>query len=104
MNTVHLILEKVLYFQDGQFEARLKVIKVPKSAKFPDGFKVNCILLDKETKTARLLLDNHAPFGYHLHTELPNNKHARLAVDVKNYSEAIQVFFREARKIADEKN
>lgn len=104
MSKAHPLFERIVYFQDGRFEARVKVLEIPKSTKFPDGVKVNCILLDKQTNTARLLLDNHEPFGYHLHTELPKNKHARLSVNVKNYNEAIQLFFREARKVADEKN
>lgn len=103
MSKALIIEDGVAYFADGRFEARIKVLEVPKSLKFPDGFKVSCVLLDTQTKTVRLVLDNHQPFGYHVHTELPHNKSARLQIDVKNYTEAIRFFFREARKVANEK-
>lgn len=102
MSKARTIEDGVAYFADGRFEARIKVLEVPKSLKFPDGFKVSCVLLDTTTKTVRLVLDNHQPFGYHVHTELPHNKNARLQIDVKSYTEAIRFFFREARKVANE--
>lgn len=102
MSKVRIIEDGVTYFADGRYEARIKVLEVPRSLKFPDGFKVSCVLLDKNSKTVRLVLDNHQPFGYHIHTALPQNKNARLQVDVKNYAEAIRLFFREVRKVANE--
>jgi hypothetical protein len=91
-------------FADGRFLAQIKVIEVPKSDKFPDGIKLRCVLLDVERNVPRLLLDNHEPFGYHLHTRLPEDKNFRASVDVKDYAEAVRLFIAEARKVvADEK-
>jgi hypothetical protein len=73
-----------------------------KSLKFPEGMKVKCVLLNTQAGTARLVLDNHAPFGYHLHTELPHDKKFRLLLNLRSYQEAIKIFFEYARKIADE--
>jgi hypothetical protein len=62
------------------------------------------VLLDVERNVPRLLLDNHEPFGYHLHTKLPEDKNFRAPVDVEDYADAIRLFIAEARKvIADEK-
>jgi hypothetical protein len=97
-----VLVERIVYFADGRYEARIKVLKIPKSLKFPDGFKVSCVLLDTVTKNVRLVLDNHQPFGYHVHTELPHNKNARLKIELKNYNEAIKFFFKEVRKLANE--
>ena len=102
MSKSRLIESGVIYFADGRFEARVRVLEVPRSLKFPDGYKVSCVLLDTKTKTVRFVLDNHEPFGYHIHTELPQNKNVRLPVDVKNYTEAIRFFFRQSKKVANE--
>lgn len=83
----------------GLLEARITVYEVTKSKKFPDGIKLRCVLLDVVAQVPRLLLDNHEPFGYHLHTRLPQNKNHRVSLDVKNFEEAILLFLREARKL-----
>ena len=103
MSKARLLEDRVVSFADGRYEARIKVLEVPKNLKFPDGFKVSCVLLDTTTKSVRLVLDNHQPFGYHVHTELPHDKNVRLQIDVKNYTEAIRFFFNEVRKLANEK-
>lgn len=103
MSHARTVEDRVVSFADGRFEARVKVFEVPKSIKFPDGYKVSCVLLDTATKNVKFVLDNHQPFGYHVHTELPHNKNVRLKIDVKNYAEAIQFFFKEVRKLANDK-
>lgn len=102
MSKTRIVEDGVAYFADGRYEARIKVLEVPRSLKFPDGFKVSCVLLDLKAKTVRLVLDNHEPFGYHVHTELPHKKNVRLQIEVKNYFEAIRFFFNECRKVANE--
>lgn len=97
-----VLVERIVYFADGRYEARIKVLKIPKSLKFPDGFKVSCVLLDTATKNVRLVLDNHQPFGYHVHTELPHDKNVRQQIELKNYNEAIRFFYIEVRKLANE--
>lgn len=99
-----ILKDEIIMFADGRFLAQIKVIEVPKSDKFPDGIKLRCVLLDVERNVPRLLLDNHEPFGYHLHTKLPHDKKFRAAIDVVDYAEAIRLFIAEARKVVtDEK-
>jgi hypothetical protein len=87
----------------GRFELRVKIFKVEKTSKFPDGYKVSCVMLDTELSVARLVLDNHEPFGYHLHTKLPGDKNFRLSISVESYKDAVRAFFKQARRIANEK-
>ncbi len=89
---IRVLIEEVIVFAGGRFQARVKAIEVPKSAKFPDGIKLRCVLLDVELNLPRLLLDNHEPFGYHLHTKLPNDKNFRESVEVSSYEDAIRLF------------
>ena len=99
---VRILIEEVIVFAGGRFQAQVKVIEVPKSAKFPEGIKVRCVLLDVELNLPRLLLDNHEPFGYHLHTRLPEDKKFRESVEVSGYEDAIRLFIREARKVVED--
>lgn len=103
MTLVRTIENRVLSIADGRFKVQIKVLQVPRSLKFPDGYKVNCVLIDVDKRAVLLLLDNHQPFGYHVHFEMPHNKSARRGVDVKSYAEAIRFFFEEVRKVVDEK-
>lgn len=91
-----------MLLENDKFEAHVKVYEVPKSLKFPDGYKVRCALVERETGILRMLLDNHEPFGYHLHTKLPEDKNFRVSVDVTNYTEAVRLFFKETRKVNNE--
>lgn len=40
-----------------------------------------------------ILLDNHEPYGYHLHAKLPEDKNYRVSIDIRDYIEAIKFFF-----------
>lgn len=91
---------KVVILAD-RYEARILAYEVTNNKKFPDGVKLSCVLLDVEEKVPRLLLDNHEPYGYHLHTKMPHDKSHRVQVDVKNYIEAIEFFLREAFKVVE---
>jgi hypothetical protein len=99
MTKARFITNRILFFLDGRFEAHIKVYEVGRSFKFPDGFKVRCALIEKESGVLRILLDNHEPYGYHLHTKLPEDKNFRVTIEVKNYSEAISIFIKEIRKV-----
>lgn len=56
--------------QVGKFHvAKVKLQKVIPSSNRPDGFKLNCVLIDIRTNQPVLILDNHSPFGYHIHPE-----------------------------------
>lgn len=98
-----ILKDEIIVFAHGRYLAQIKVIEVPKSDKFPDGIKLRCVLLDVERNVPRLLLDNHEPFGYHLHTKLPEDKNFRASIDITDYTEAIRLFIAEAKKVvADE--
>ena len=99
MADAKLIFDQRSRFQEGRFEARITAYQVPKSKKFPDGIKLSCVLLDLQEKMPRLLLDNHEPFGYHLHTKMPHDKAHRVPVDVKDFEEAIEFFMGEVPKV-----
>ena len=102
MSKARIVIDQVALLNSEKFEAHIRVYEFPKSQKFPEGYKVSCSLVERETGILRVLLDNHEPFGYHLHTKLPEDKSFRVGVDVKNYIEAIRLFFREARKVYNE--
>ncbi len=57
------------------------------------------MLLDIERGFARLLLDNHHPFGFHLHTKLPDDKEHREPLAVTHYQDAMDFFFTEIERI-----
>ena len=74
MAKARVLVDDVLVFNEGRLFAELKVFEVAKSKKFPEGIKVRCVLVDNEGRLPVLLLDNHEPFGFHLHTKLPEEK------------------------------
>lgn len=93
------LINRRLVVKDGKYLADLKVYDVEKSRKFPDGIKAKFVLLDIELGFARLLLDNHHPFGFHLHTKLPEDREHRELLDVTDYKEALDFFFEEIERI-----
>ena len=99
MGKSKLLFSQKIQLFDGRFEARIVVYEVSKSKRFPDGVKLSCVLLDLDQGLPRLLLDNHAPYGYHLHTEMPHNKAVRAQLNINNYEEAIDFFMNEALKV-----
>ena len=38
------------------------------------------------------LIDNHEPFGFHEHDELPKNRESRISLRVRNWQEAWNIF------------
>jgi len=56
-------------------------------------------LQDSEDGAARLLVDNHQPFGFHMHTKLPRDKDHREILDVKDHKEALAFFMTEVERI-----
>ena len=104
MAKAEIVVDKTFSFKDGKYVAQVKVFKVSRNLKFPDGFKVRCILVDQNKGVPLLLLDNHEPFGYHIHTRLPEDKDFRISVDVKNYTEAVQMFLKQAKRLVNHEN
>lgn len=103
MSKARTVLQQVLLLDGERFEAHIKVFEVSKSAKFPQGYKVSCALVEKETGVLRVLLDNHEPYRYHLHSKLPKDKKFRTPLSVKDYKDAIELFFEEVKKVRNEK-
>jgi len=95
-----LILNQGLELSE-RYRVELKVFKVDPSERFPDGIKVSFTLLDVIDKVPRLLVDHHAPFGFHVHTELPKNKQVRKPLVAKNYQEALDEFWQLVKGIVE---
>lgn len=79
--------------------AHIKLQTVTPDKLRPDGYKLNCVLLDKRTNQAVLILDNHAPFGYHIHPQASTDHTMREEIVVDSPYEAIDVFFSKAKEI-----
>jgi hypothetical protein len=85
--------------EQGRFVMEIRAFAVPVGRRFPSGIKLKCVLIDVEQGRPRVLLDNHEPFGFHLHTRLPEDPNFRVSLDIEDYNEAIRVFFAEVRKV-----
>ena len=95
-----VILDRTLVLSsDGRYKADIKVLEVPKSEKFPLGIKARFVLLDTYEETARLLVDNHEPYGFHMHTKLPKEPDHREKIETSDHEEALQIFLREAERL-----
>lgn len=77
----------------------IKVYQVPANKKFPQGVKAKYVLIDTNLGTPRLLLDNHEPFGFHMHTALPEDCNLRVILDVTDYNKALSLFFKKVEAI-----
>ena len=78
--------------------AKIKLQQVPKNRNRPDGFKLNCVLIDTRLGKAVLILDNHHPFGYHLHPNASEHDQ-REELEIAHPKEAIQIFFQRIREM-----
>lgn len=103
MSKAKVVISQVLLLDNEKFEAHINVYEVSNNLKFPDGYKVRCALVERASGSLHVLLDNHQPYGYHLHSRLPKDKNFRLSLDVTNYGEAIKLFFSLVRKVTNEK-
>ena len=87
-----------------RFRFIAKVFEVEKSPKHPQGIKAKFVLIDTFQSAPVLLVDNHEPFGFHAHTELPGNKDKREKLETTDYLEAYDFFKKQAKKVMDETN
>ena len=87
-----------------RYRAELKAFEVEISRKYPEGVKVSFALIDVIQKVPRLLIDNHAPFGFHVHEELPSNKDSRRRLKTNDYLEALDEFWRLAKEITNDED
>lgn len=82
-----------------RYRAVLFVASVTKGKKFPTGIKAKYVLIDAEGGFPRLLVDNHEPYGFHMHVKLPEEKEVRVSLSVKDHNEALDLFFGEVERI-----
>jgi hypothetical protein len=95
--TKFLINEK--FEINARYRVSLMALQIPKSSKFPLGLKVKFVLIDVEGGFARLLVDNHEPFGFHIHTQLPDDHTVRETLATTDHNEALQIFLKEVERI-----
>lgn len=87
------------YILKGRYRVVASVLAVDKSEKFPDGIKAKFVLIDLDNNVPRLLVDNHAPFGFHIHTTLPEDSENRVELDVKNFGDAYDEFLKQVERV-----
>lgn len=99
MGKSKLVLDKYLVVVSDKFAISVKVFEVPPDdLKHPEGVKTSFVLVDLELGKPVFLIDNHAPFGFHMHTGMPENKDQRQELQISTYQEAYEVFMVEVEK------
>ncbi len=103
MSSTNIIsVQRLTLGRSNRFVVELKIRKVTRDLKYPEGIKVNMSLIDTKQNCIRLLIDNHAPYGFHIHYRLPEEHAYRETLSVSNYKEAADYFISIAERIADE--
>jgi hypothetical protein len=87
---------------NSRYRVVLYAVEVPISKEFPTGIKAKFVMIDSEGNFPRLLVDNHEPFGFHMHTQLPEDHSVRVELAVKDHGEAMDIFLREAERIVED--
>jgi hypothetical protein len=81
---------------DGnEYIVEIDVYETQNLTMFPEGvsgtFRLFKLDQDGERKLI-YLIDNHAPYGFHEHDELPENHESRVKIHVKNWQESWDKF------------
>lgn len=84
---------------NSRYRVVLHVLEVAVSEKFPQGIKAKYVLIDTEGNFPRLLVDNHEPYGFHMHTALPNDHEVRTELSVTDHKAALALFYQEVERI-----
>lgn len=87
--------------KDDRYTLFLKVFEVQKSKKFPDCIKAKFVMVDTVTKSMRLLVDNHEPYGFHMHTKADKRATRRVKLDTTDYQAALALFRSEVERIVE---
>ena len=98
-----ILLDKTLDISE-RFRVELKVFEVAASQKYPEGVKARYALIDVVRKVPRLVVDNHAPFGFHAHTNLPENRDRRQELTAHEYLEALDQFWNLVTEVLGREN
>jgi len=94
-----LVIHQEEVLLGGKYVVSIKVFAVEKSRKFPDGIKAKYLLQNAEEGVARLLVDNHQPYGFHMHTKMPHDAGHREGLETVNYRVALEFFLTEVGRI-----
>lgn len=74
-----------------KYRVELKVFEIESNSKYPEGVKARFVLIDLIEKRPVLLIDNHAPFGFHKHEGLLGD---RTIIDEVDYLKVLNEFRR----------
>lgn len=94
-----LIDRRLVLGDTNKFVAKIQVLSVQKSERYPQGIKAKFVLLNTVEGTPRLLVDNHEPYGFHVHTRLPKEHDHREKLETTDHEEALRLFLAEAERI-----
>lgn len=91
-----VILDYAFTGSDGiEYLVDIEVYESENLTMFPEGvsgtfrlFKIN----ESGEKELVYLIDNHAPYGFHEHDQLPDNHDSRITIHVRNWQEAWETF------------
>jgi len=97
-----LVYEKIEISERFRIEIRVYAVRV--SVRFPQGIKARFVLIDVERGLPRLVVDNHAPFGFHAHTRMPYESEYRELMEAHNHAEALSEFWRLALEVLKNEN
>ena len=103
MAKARVLLDKTLDISE-RFRVELKVFGVVASQKHPEGVKARYALIDVVRQVPRLVVDNHAPFGFHAHANLPEAPEDRKELKVQNYLEALDQFWKLVTEVLSHEN
>ncbi len=103
MKTANVLMDVRLEISE-RYRVELKVFEVEAREKYPGGIKVSYVLFDSILRVPWLLVDNHAPYGLHVHEELPDNKDARRLLKTTDHLKALDEFWRLVKEFTGDKS
>lgn len=77
-----------------KYRVELKVFEIESDSKYPEGVKARFVLIDLIEKKPVLLIDNHAPFGFHKHEGLLDGSVTRTIIAELDYLNVLNEFRR----------
>ena len=90
---------------DGnEYLVSIEVYETENLSMFPEGVTGTFRLFqmsENGEKVLVYLIDNHAPYGFHEHDELPVNHFSRALIHVKNWQEAWEKFQVKCREMIE---
>ncbi|MBF0299515.1 MAG: hypothetical protein HQK51_12390 [Oligoflexia bacterium] len=97
-----ILIKNDIIVANGLYKIKIRVYEVENDQKFPENVKVSLALIDLTIGKVVLLIDNHEPFGFHIHSGLPQDHGIRESLNITSYEEAIDCFREEVRRIINE--